>query len=466
MTKAIEPYKKKLNTNCFLPFITGFRKGSGKSSYLDCECIPGIANKLGIGFDKVTCGYPKNSCQRSNGEGYKACAPYGDCIQYPFSDDYVCSCDDNHAQDPSFTGTKDNCLMKMTSCAFKICVYGKCIDGENRVGFCVCDEGYIGEFCHTRQPMWTLWSPWSPCKPSCGPIRSKERTRHCGSNKTAEEGLDSKRCMSQTESLTEDELIAARFEIKPCSASACFLDGEAGEWESWSKCNQTCDTGFKYRRRDCFMNYTVFKQDHINKHLNPFLRKFFLNYFNKFKPKFIYTSGTCSEEEHSEYPNDGKIGECSLESMETMIIPDKIKRMVKSYFATKCLKATKEIAYCNRCPCDYVPGKKSCEDLIKERTSVWKLWKPKVQEKIEYESPEEVSIVKDLDFFGSPLSPQCIFILSVSLLISFCHIALVSCFCFVVKSTLNTHVFNIKSSMRRRQSKSLNRLIRASQALK
>lgn len=412
----------------------------------------------------MNCVYPKNVCSHIDGEGFKACAPHGDCIQYAFSDDYVCKCDDNHAQDPSYKITKDNCLLKMVSCTFKICVYGKCIEGENSVGFCVCDEGYTGEFCNVRQPMWSQWSPWSPCNPQCGPNRLKERSRYCGSNRTQDEGLDSKRCMSQIESLSEEYLKAARLENEPCVNSVCFLDGETREWNSWSKCNQTCDTGFKYRRRECFFNYTVFEKDHINKHLNPFLRQFFINHFNQFKPKLRYTSGNCLSGDLSGFLNDGQLGNCTLKSMDTTIISDDIKRMVKSYFTTKCLKVTKEVAYCNRCPCNFVPGKKSCEELLKEKTSVWKNGKIMLQEKIEYESQEDIPRVKDLDFFGSRLSPQCVFVLSVSLLISLCHVTLVSCFCFVVKSNMNAHVQNIKSSMRRRQSKSLNRIIRASQS--
>ena len=77
-----------------------------------------------------------------------------------------------------------NCNKKIDPCASVICHKGYCKIPENDgfnipSGYCECDEGWEGEKCNKKSPIWLPWTEWTPCQPECGQIRTKTRKRTC-----------------------------------------------------------------------------------------------------------------------------------------------------------------------------------------------------------------------------------------------------------------------------------------------
>ncbi|XP_010131672.1 PREDICTED: LOW QUALITY PROTEIN: hemicentin-1-like, partial [Buceros rhinoceros silvestris] len=82
---------------------------------------------------------------------------------------------------------------------------------------------------------WAVWSSWSACTVSCGG-GSRQRTRHCsdpapqfGGHKC--EGND--------------------IQIDFCNSDPCPVHGNWGPWSSWGTCSRTCNGGQMRRYRTC-----------------------------------------------------------------------------------------------------------------------------------------------------------------------------------------------------------------------
>ncbi|NXY61032.1 HMCN1 protein, partial [Callaeas wilsoni] len=95
------------------------------------------------------------------------------------------------------------------------------------------------QLCHRpRCPVdgkWSLWSSWSACSMSCGG-GSRQRTRHCsdpapqfGGHKC--EGSD--------------------IQVDFCNSDPCPVHGNWGPWSSWGTCSRTCNGGQTRRYRSC-----------------------------------------------------------------------------------------------------------------------------------------------------------------------------------------------------------------------
>ncbi|XP_062437683.1 hemicentin-1 [Rhea pennata] len=82
---------------------------------------------------------------------------------------------------------------------------------------------------------WATWTSWSTCTVSCGG-GSRQRTRHCsdpapqfGGHKC--EGND--------------------IQIDFCNSDSCPIHGSWGPWSSWGTCSRTCNGGQTRRHRSC-----------------------------------------------------------------------------------------------------------------------------------------------------------------------------------------------------------------------
>ncbi|NXE93182.1 HMCN1 protein, partial [Menura novaehollandiae] len=95
------------------------------------------------------------------------------------------------------------------------------------------------QLCHRRRcPVdgkWAPWSSWSACSVSCGG-GSRQRTRHCsdpapqfGGHKC--EGSD--------------------MQMDFCNSDPCPVHGNWGPWSSWGACSRTCNGGQARRYRSC-----------------------------------------------------------------------------------------------------------------------------------------------------------------------------------------------------------------------
>ncbi|XP_076079208.1 coadhesin-like [Mytilus galloprovincialis] len=79
------------------------------------------------------------------------------------------------------------------------------------------------------------WTCWSHCSVTCG-SGSQERSRTCQNPPSARIGPD---CSKSTS------------ESKTCTLTACPINGNYGEWTTWSFCYGTCKGGVQVRRRSC-----------------------------------------------------------------------------------------------------------------------------------------------------------------------------------------------------------------------
>lgn len=89
-------------------------------------------------------------------------------------------------------------------------------------------------FSPSERPEWSEWSEWSNCSASCGDERQERqsRTRTCTNNET------------ETCSGSDTEY---RFcKLPPCSDPCSW-----SHWSCWNKCSVTCDTGLRFRSRNC-----------------------------------------------------------------------------------------------------------------------------------------------------------------------------------------------------------------------
>ncbi|NWT15620.1 HMCN1 protein, partial [Vireo altiloquus] len=95
------------------------------------------------------------------------------------------------------------------------------------------------QLCHRRRcPVdgkWSPWSSWSACSVSCGG-GSRQRTRHCSDPAPQFGGH---KC--------EGSDIRMDF----CNSDPCPVHGNWGPWSSWGTCSRTCNGGQARRYRSC-----------------------------------------------------------------------------------------------------------------------------------------------------------------------------------------------------------------------
>ncbi|KAL9971012.1 hypothetical protein ACROYT_G023488 [Oculina patagonica] len=83
--------------------------------------------------------------------------------------------------------------------------------------------------------VWGPWSLWSACTTSCGP-GTRERKRSCNSPAPQYGG---KPCSGSEK------------QVGDCSYRPCPVDGNYTEWTDWTACDKTCGAGFMTRWRAC-----------------------------------------------------------------------------------------------------------------------------------------------------------------------------------------------------------------------
>ncbi|XP_058855447.1 adhesion G protein-coupled receptor B2-like isoform X6 [Acipenser ruthenus] len=81
--------------------------------------------------------------------------------------------------------------------------------------------------------LWEEWSPWSLCSVSCG-RGSRMRTRTCSAPQHGGKACE-----------------GPEVQNKLCNIAVCPADGKWGNWNHWSLCSKTCDTGWQQRFRMC-----------------------------------------------------------------------------------------------------------------------------------------------------------------------------------------------------------------------
>ena len=144
-----------------------------------CECGEKTMGKR--------CDEPRNACKENYFKKYKGddqCkANNGTCVAYLGLNYYTCKCKNNFTDDMKHPGFP-NCNKKIDPCASVICHKGYCKIPENDgfnipSGYCECDEGWEGEKCNIKSPLWLPWTEWTQCQPECGKIRTKTRKRIC-----------------------------------------------------------------------------------------------------------------------------------------------------------------------------------------------------------------------------------------------------------------------------------------------
>ncbi|XP_014802303.1 PREDICTED: hemicentin-1 [Calidris pugnax] len=82
---------------------------------------------------------------------------------------------------------------------------------------------------------WAAWSSWSACTVSCGG-GSRQRTRHCSDPAPQSGG---RKCEGND------------IQIDFCNSDPCPIHGNWGPWSSWGSCSRTCNGGQARRYRTC-----------------------------------------------------------------------------------------------------------------------------------------------------------------------------------------------------------------------
>ncbi|KAL4231142.1 Thrombospondin type 1 repeat-containing protein [Mactra antiquata] len=87
---------------------------------------------------------------------------------------------------------------------------------------------------------WTVWQEWSECSEECGDrtvVGERTRIRECTNPPPSANGL---RCVGDG---TETE------DCYP--TTLCTVDGNWGQWEEWTACSVSCESGTRQRYRNC-----------------------------------------------------------------------------------------------------------------------------------------------------------------------------------------------------------------------
>ncbi|KAK7002604.1 sushi von Willebrand factor type A EGF and pentraxin domain-containing protein 1 [Biomphalaria glabrata] len=94
-------------------------------------------------------------------------------------------------------------------------------------------ESCVGTQCPVLYGQWGQWSNWT-CSVTCG-TGLESRTRECISLSPEDGG----KCLGDAD------------QQRPCNLSACPIDGQFGDWTTWSPCSTTCGGGVMTRDRKC-----------------------------------------------------------------------------------------------------------------------------------------------------------------------------------------------------------------------
>ncbi|KAL4216700.1 hypothetical protein ACF0H5_024423 [Mactra antiquata] len=82
---------------------------------------------------------------------------------------------------------------------------------------------------------WGSWSSYSQCSVSCG---SGNMTRY-------------RSCDSPVPQLGGNDCIGANITTKICHQGTCVVNGNWSDWQTWSTCSKSCDSGTRTRDRSC-----------------------------------------------------------------------------------------------------------------------------------------------------------------------------------------------------------------------
>jgi len=122
-------------------------------------------------------------------------------------------------------------------------------------------------FLFTVHGGWGQWYPWQGCDVTCG-NGTRVRLRTCTNPKPAnggqycsDEPIDSGICiLSACAGILQcliyvgfKSLVKSRHLLMPHLNDICLLsvDGNWAEWNRWSGCDASCNTGQRYRNRSC-----------------------------------------------------------------------------------------------------------------------------------------------------------------------------------------------------------------------
>ncbi|XP_053396764.1 SCO-spondin-like isoform X2 [Mercenaria mercenaria] len=83
---------------------------------------------------------------------------------------------------------------------------------------------------------WSLWSDWDTCSKSCGGGGYQSRNRTCNNPFPLFGGL---------------ECVGDSIDIQACGNTNCPINGGWGYWQAWSQCSETCGSGIQTRYRYC-----------------------------------------------------------------------------------------------------------------------------------------------------------------------------------------------------------------------
>nr|XP_040571099.1 SCO-spondin-like isoform X1 [Lepeophtheirus salmonis] len=85
--------------------------------------------------------------------------------------------------------------------------------------------------------IWLSWTQWTTCSKTCGP-GTQERTRTCDGPQFGGQSCSGNFTIER--------------DVIPCwQIVVCPTDGEWSEWDTWSPCSKTCESGSRFRQRHC-----------------------------------------------------------------------------------------------------------------------------------------------------------------------------------------------------------------------
>ena len=183
-----------------------------------CECGEKTMGKR--------CDEPRNACKENYFKQYNGddqCkVNNGTCVAYLGLNYYTCKCKNNFTDDMKHPGFP-NCNKRIDPCASIICHKGYCKIPENDgfnipSGYCECDEGWEGEKCNKKSPIWLPWTEWTPCQPECGQIRTKTRKRTCSE--------DISKCLQIRKNIDHIKSLNGYNETIYCPSEPCKINND------------------------------------------------------------------------------------------------------------------------------------------------------------------------------------------------------------------------------------------------
>ncbi|XP_056022086.1 uncharacterized protein LOC125650831 [Ostrea edulis] len=125
----------------------------------------------------------------------------------------------------------------MDNCFPNPCKNGGTCYEEGMDYTCTCSGNWFGQRCTDLNGVWANWGSWGSCSQTCGP-GTQTRSRTC--TNPAPQGSGSSCAGSSTSS-------------QSCQDMVCIpdIDGQWGQWSSYSACPVTCGNGDRVRTRNC-----------------------------------------------------------------------------------------------------------------------------------------------------------------------------------------------------------------------